>query len=321
MVRDALTVIIPAHKAAPTLPRAIESVQCQRDAPRIIVVVDGADPDTEAAAHAYTGVRIKVNRDCIGAPASRNAGLALVETEYVAFLDADDYIEGDLHQGMVDAIGQADMVISSWAWEHPSGHRDLIPVSSIKPLMESRDRLAAHWIGTQFFQTGSVGWRTDYLRRIGGWDVSLRKGQDFEVGLRSILSGGRIEANRKGLAVHVNHEAPTRITKIKTASVIEDHQRVLRQVEEYAEKSRHRDLMRVALGQRYYQLACNCFIEGTPDEGQWALSQARRLGISGHQGSFQHRLACYAVGLERKQYLGRIVATIKSGVKQMLSVE
>ena len=60
----------------------------------VIVVFDGPDPEAERIAREFEGVKIVVQPQSRGAPSCRNLGWRLAQTEYVMFLDADDYVEG-----------------------------------------------------------------------------------------------------------------------------------------------------------------------------------------------------------------------------------
>ena len=84
--------IIPAHNAAATLTRAIDSVRAQSSpAHEIIVVDDGSGDDTALVAGRY-GDAVKLIRQVnSGVSAARNAGARAASGDWLAFLDADDW--------------------------------------------------------------------------------------------------------------------------------------------------------------------------------------------------------------------------------------
>ena len=84
-----VSVIVPAHNAAPYLAEAIDSIQAQAHGNLDIVVVDDGSTDATAEIAAVDGVRLQ-RQPHRGAGAARNAGLALARGEFIAFLDADD---------------------------------------------------------------------------------------------------------------------------------------------------------------------------------------------------------------------------------------
>lgn len=98
-----VSVIVPAHNAAPFIERTIESVhrQTYRDW-ELIVADDGSEDDTWALLQA-AGPRVRsFRRETAGGPAvARNLALSNASGEFAAFLDADDlllpsYLESQL---------------------------------------------------------------------------------------------------------------------------------------------------------------------------------------------------------------------------------
>lgn len=85
-----VTVVIPMYQAQSYIGEALASVAAQTLRPeRVLVVDDGSTDAGPALAAAFPGVEL-VLRPHEGIAATVNAGLALVRTEFVAFLDADD---------------------------------------------------------------------------------------------------------------------------------------------------------------------------------------------------------------------------------------
>jgi hypothetical protein len=85
-----LSVVIPVYDRRLLVERALRSVFAQELAPaEVIVVDDGSSDDTadRAAALGATVIRHDVNR---GKSAARNTGLEAAQSDWVAFLDADD---------------------------------------------------------------------------------------------------------------------------------------------------------------------------------------------------------------------------------------
>jgi len=88
-----VSVVVPVHNQGRYLEQALESAFRQTRPPdEVIVVNDGSSDDTEEVC-AYYGSRIQyVKQDNAGPSAARNAGIARVSSDAVAFLDADDML-------------------------------------------------------------------------------------------------------------------------------------------------------------------------------------------------------------------------------------
>jgi glycosyltransferase involved in cell wall biosynthesis len=90
MEQPLVTVVIPAHNAERFVAEAIESVLAQTYAPvETIVVDDGSTDRTAEIAARYDDVRL-LHQKNRGAPAARNAGVAISSGELLTFHDADD---------------------------------------------------------------------------------------------------------------------------------------------------------------------------------------------------------------------------------------
>ena len=86
-----VTVIIPTYNCGPFVAEAVDSVLAQTLPPAgIIVVDDGSSDDTPQRLERYRGLIQYVTQRNQGVSAARNRGLLLADTEFVAFLDADD---------------------------------------------------------------------------------------------------------------------------------------------------------------------------------------------------------------------------------------
>jgi glycosyltransferase involved in cell wall biosynthesis len=84
-----VTVLIPAYNAEQFLRSAVDTVRSQSVNVEEILVVDDASSDGTAALAERLGVRVL--RASHGGPAAtRNAGLAIAKSEWIATLDADD---------------------------------------------------------------------------------------------------------------------------------------------------------------------------------------------------------------------------------------
>lgn len=91
-----ITAVIPVYRGKDTLPAALDSALAQEETGRVIVVNDCSPEDMDAVMAPYlkdSRVTYLKNPRNMGAAESRNRGVAAADTEYIAFLDADDIWE------------------------------------------------------------------------------------------------------------------------------------------------------------------------------------------------------------------------------------
>ncbi|MCU1589899.1 MAG: glycosyltransferase family 2 protein [Frankiales bacterium] len=91
---DQVAVVIPCHNYGHLVAEAIESALAQTLTLSEIVVVDDGSTDATADVTRTYAPRVRlVQQRCRGLSAARNTGAALVSSDYVMFLDADDTLE------------------------------------------------------------------------------------------------------------------------------------------------------------------------------------------------------------------------------------
>lgn len=108
-----ITCVIPAYNREASIGRAIRSAMDQLSPPvEIIVVDDGSTDGTKAAVDGF-GSRVRcITQENQGCASARNRGVHESQTEWVAFLDSDDYWTPShlekMNQAISDTQGKAD---------------------------------------------------------------------------------------------------------------------------------------------------------------------------------------------------------------------
>jgi glycosyltransferase involved in cell wall biosynthesis len=98
-----VAVIVPAFNAAEFLSITLQSLEQQTTPPaQVIVVDDGSDDGTVAIAEQFGALCLQ--QPHAGPGAARNRGLAAATTEFVAFLDADDWYVPDKLERAVEHL-------------------------------------------------------------------------------------------------------------------------------------------------------------------------------------------------------------------------
>lgn len=93
MTPPVITVVTPVFNGARYIDAAIRSVMAQDVPLRHVVVDDGSTDDTLSVVEPHAGRVTILRREHKGHAATLNAGLAVVDTPWVSFLDADDLLE------------------------------------------------------------------------------------------------------------------------------------------------------------------------------------------------------------------------------------
>ncbi len=191
-MKSDITIVIPVFNRAHTLPRTLASVERQILPPDEVVLVDNNSTDTSMEVMtawrdkmAQRGLMVTVTSETTpGAASARNKGLSLVRTKYVMFFDSDDV----MLPGHVKDFAEA--LASNPAAEIAGRDIEmrLLDGSSKRGYFRSRDAMFHHiFRGTMSTQRIVV--TTELVRRVGGWDTSLRQWDDYELGTRYLLAG------------------------------------------------------------------------------------------------------------------------------------
>ena len=103
-----ISVIVPVYNGEALLPQAVDSVLAQTFSDfELILVNDGSQDGTAALCDRYAAGdgRVRVlHRENGGVSAARNAGMEIAAGRYLAFLDADDWLEPDFLSAMLHAV-------------------------------------------------------------------------------------------------------------------------------------------------------------------------------------------------------------------------
>lgn len=180
-----LTIIIPVRNRAEYILRTLQTLP--PDVPLIVVDNGSTDATAQIAADfcSRRPMATFVSEPTPGAPAARNRGLELVDTEWVYFFDSDDEFtslpEIPEHPATAEAL---DLIC--------------LPVTMV---VDGRERVrnyrptadAATHVITAMLSTQSMIFRTAWLRSIGAWDNRCRIWNDWELGLRALLHRPRLQ--------------------------------------------------------------------------------------------------------------------------------
>lgn len=203
-----VTVITPAYNAASYIEQAIQSVLDQTVPCKMIIVDDASSDDTVARANKYAReypdrILVIENENNVGVAVARNIAVQNAGTEYVAFLDADDWWSSEKIERQLEIIEMtgADACYSGRELMHADGtttgkivhapeqvdyHKllrgNIIPCSSV--LMCQKDALRYPMVHDELHE--------DYIV----WLSMLRDGKKF-VGIDKPLLKSRLGEDGK----------------------------------------------------------------------------------------------------------------------------
>jgi glycosyltransferase involved in cell wall biosynthesis len=313
-----VTVVIPAYRAEDTVARTIKSVQAQPGVVcEIIVVIDGNIDRTAEVAASFEHVRVLVNRMNQGASAARNRGLFGASSDYIMFLDADDYIQPPLLEALLKTIQQTntDICFGRCAMRSPDGllaDRPLPDFASRLSLIESQ-------LSERFVVPCCILWRRAYVAGIGGWNEQLLKYQDMELLIRALLNNATYSWTDSGRGVYCKNSAPGGISQSISRESMSSQIWVLNNVKEsIALVGNFGQTLKTALGKQYAAAARSCFYYRHLELGRAALEQAKKLG-GWTEGSLLHRAGAFILGLEYKERLARKLHSLSTLVKTAFS--
>jgi glycosyltransferase involved in cell wall biosynthesis len=197
MPEPAVSVVIPCYNAAPYIGATIRSVLAQ-DMPgmEIIVVDDGSsDRSLDLVREQFPQVRAVAQANQ-GVAAARNHGLSLARGKWVAFVDADDiWLPGKLKAQFDEMAALPGCRMSYTAWQVwpsvvPEPDPGYLAQLTASAADRSRWQGASGWIYPQLLLdcvvwTSTVLAERSLFEEIGGFDTTLRLGEDYDLWLRA----------------------------------------------------------------------------------------------------------------------------------------
>jgi hypothetical protein len=183
-----ITALIPTFNRSRYLPEALDSVLGQTIAPTQIVVIDDGSTDETGSVLARYGKHIEVIVKPNGGKASSvNVGLARARGEFVWVFDDDDVALFDAMARLIEPMIQReelDFVYSGhYLGQNGPDGRILRGRLYRVPLVREDALLQALTEGAFFNQQGVLA-RRRCFDRIGGYDETFKRGQDYELLLR-----------------------------------------------------------------------------------------------------------------------------------------
>ncbi len=108
--KELLSVIVPVYNARPYLERCVKSIEKQSYSPVEVILVDDGSRDGSLElctllAEKYGNIRV-FSKQNGGAASARNMGMKYAAGSFIAFVDADDYVEPEMYSEMLQCLVQ-----------------------------------------------------------------------------------------------------------------------------------------------------------------------------------------------------------------------
>lgn len=209
-----VSIITPTYNRPDYLDRLLKSIDTQTFRDFDIVVVDdnSNEPDAyEVVINRYreNGLEIRYVRNDInrGAQYSRNLGVSLTHSKYLAFVDDDDEWFPNKLEKQLDLLERCSEevgLVYTWAdavecegnvvHQYRSSHRG----DDLRPLLQSC-----------FIPSPTVMLTRAAYDAVGGFDETLRSCQDWDMWTRIVEAGYCYEVVEQCLAVYHKHDRPS----------------------------------------------------------------------------------------------------------------
>ncbi len=179
------TVLLSVHNSAATVARTLESVFEQTLSPQVVCVNDASTDATAAILREWQGkmgkrLRVVTNTANLGLTKSLNKGLSAISTPYTARIDADDWWEPTKLEKQINFLeANPDYGVVGCFYTNHSYHKKYV----VSPPV-TNETIRKRMLFQNPFAHSCVVFRTPLIRDMGGYDETVRYGQDYELWMR-----------------------------------------------------------------------------------------------------------------------------------------
>lgn len=186
------SIVIPLYNKAAYIQRCLDAVfqQTYRDF-EVIVVDDGSTDDGVAVVLQQFQDKVRlVSQKNQGVSAARNSGIALATFPFIAFLDADDCWNARYLEKMAEVISKEGAENVTIIGCHYTRNSQKLADNDFQfHYYKIADYFKTAIRNTLFTSSSSVV-KTDFFKMNSGFNTNLKRGEDIDVWLRAVASGG-----------------------------------------------------------------------------------------------------------------------------------
>ena len=258
------SVIIPLYNKERDIKKTLDSLLSQTFSDfEAIIVNDGSTDDSEQTVQAVDDARINYfSKENEGVGPTRNYGVEKATSEYIVFLDADDYWY-PFHLENINSIVTKFPKTEWFATAYNKKHNKNLTTPMISPILKK----GKGWIGLvdEYFKnsladalawTSAVGMKKDFFQLLNGFDTSITHGagEDTDLWLRAALAAP-LAFSTKISATH-NLDSSNRVSHTNTL------QRRYMDLDKYEEKAKNNPYLKQYLDLNRYSLAIQYKLAG-----------------------------------------------------------
>ncbi|SCX92230.1 Glycosyl transferase family 2 [Nonlabens sp. Hel1_33_55] len=198
-----VSVIIPVFNADQFIEKAVRSASELPQVREIIIVNDGS---TDGTSDILKRLSVEIDQVCIfhhadnsnkGRSASRNLGIQNAKSEFIAFLDADDYYlenrflrDSEILKGNIDCDGVYNAIGVEFYREERPGERDKLELISLNKTVEPDALFESLISGNDgYFSLDALTVRKSLIQAVGGFNEKLEVSEDTELIWKLSLKG------------------------------------------------------------------------------------------------------------------------------------
>jgi glycosyltransferase involved in cell wall biosynthesis len=198
-----VTVVVPAYNAEATIEECVASLLAVAyDGAVELVVVDNGSTDATRLLASRAGATV-LTAPRRGPSAARNEGIRHATTDIVAFTDADCTVEPDWLARLVAALADPAVGI---AGGRIRARRDATEAERFGELIHDHEAAIEVW-SPPYVITMSWASRRAVLDEAGGFDETLRRGEDVDLSWRIAAAGYRLVYVADAIVRHRNERS------------------------------------------------------------------------------------------------------------------
>ena len=191
-IPDLVSVIIPTFNRSNLVVKAIDSVLAQTYPNVEIIVIDDCSTDNTISVLEKYGNKIQFHRNDVNSYVgfTRNFGVSIAKGEYIAFLDSDDCWLPDKLEVQISwmKINKFDISVTSFY----TYHKNTNSLTRKDRPYSSKLRFIDILYGIYIAPGSTLVMKRDFFVSIGGYNVSYRRLEDWDLLIRIFLKNEQI---------------------------------------------------------------------------------------------------------------------------------